>query len=122
MANAVVWFMFLLGIAHIFFGFVKFKEPVAGAFSAGFLGQFAVPEARRTAFWFLIFGPLLMLAGHVGIHAVAAGDLVLLRILGFYAFATAVLGVAAFPKSPFWAPLFVAPVQIAIGYGLLPLG
>lgn len=53
MANAVVWFIFLLGIAHIVFGLVRFKKPVAAACSA---------------------------------------------------------------------PLFVAPVQIAIGYGLLPLG
>ena len=112
--------MFFLGIAHIVFGWVKFKGPVAAAVSAGFVGQFAVPEVRRTAFWFLIFGPMLMLAGHVGIHAVAQGDLALLRILGIYALVTAVLGLAAFPKSPFWAPLLVAPVLIAAGYGLLP--
>jgi hypothetical protein len=41
-------------------------------------------------------------------------------MLGVYALITAVLGVTAFPKSPFWAPLFVAPVLIAAGYGLLP--
>lgn len=117
MATAAAWFMFLLGVGHIVFGLVRFKGPVAQACSAGFIGQFAVPEVRRTAFWFLIFGPLLMLAGHVGIHAVARGDLALLRILGLYAFVTAVLGAAAFPKSPFWAPLLVAPVLIATGYG-----
>lgn len=121
MANTAAWFMFLLGIAHIVFGLVRFKGPLADAVQAGFVGQFAVPEVRRTAFWFVIFGPLLMLAGQVGIHAVAHADLALLRILGIYAFATALLGVTAFPKSPFWAPLFVAPVLIAVGYGLLPL-
>ena len=120
MANAAVWFVFLLGVAHIVFGLVKFKGPIADAVSAGFVGKFAVPEVRRTAFWFLIFGPLLMLAGHVGIHAVAHSDLALLRILGIYALATAVLGAAAFPKSPFWAPLLVAPVLIAASYGMLP--
>lgn len=121
MANAASWFMFLLGIAHIVFGLVKFAGPVGDAVSAGLIGQFSEPEVRRTAFWFLIFGPLLMLAGQVGIHAVARGDLPLLKILGIYAFATAVLGVAAFPLSPFWAPLVVAPVLIAAGYGRLPL-
>ena len=120
MANAAAWFMFGLGIVHIIFGVVKFKGPLADAVSAGFVGQFAMPEVRRTAFWFLIFGPLLMLSGHVGIHAVAQGDLALLRILGTYALTTAVLGLAAFPKSPFWAPLVVAPMLIAAGYGLLP--
>lgn len=121
MANAAAWFMFLLGIVHIVFGLVRFKGPVLEALSAGYIGKFSVPEVRRTAFWFLIFGPLLMLAGQVGIHAVAQGDLALLRILGIYALVIAVLGVTAFPKSPFWAPLFVAPVLIAVGYGWLPL-
>lgn len=120
MANAAAWFMFFLGIVHIVFGLVKFKRPVADAVTAGFVGQFAMPEVRRTAFWFLIFGPMLMLAGHVGIYAVAQGDLFLLRILGIYALVTAVVGAAAFPKSPFWAPMLVAPVLIAAGYGLLP--
>lgn len=121
MANAAAWFMFFLGIAHIVFGLVRFKGPVIDAVAAGYIGKFAAPEVRRTAFWFLIFGPLLMLAGQVGIHAVAQGDLALLRMLGIYAFAIAVLGVTAFPKSPFWAPLFVAPVLVAVGYGWLPL-
>lgn len=121
MANAAAWFMFLLGVGHILFGLVRFKGPVLDALSAGYIGKFAVPEVRRTAFWFLVFGPLLMLAGQVGIHAVAEGDLALLRILGIYSFVTAVLGTAAFPKSPFWAPLFVSPLQIAIGYEWLPL-
>ena len=120
MANAAAWFMFLLGVGHIAFGLVKFKGPLMSAVSAGFVGQFAVPEVRRTAFWFVIFGPLLMLAGHVGLHAVAQGDLALLRILGAYTLATSVLGLAAFPKSPFWAPLVIAPVLIAASYGQLP--
>jgi Family of unknown function (DUF6463) len=121
MANAVAWFIFVLGIVHILFGLVRFRGPVLDAVSAGYIGKFAVPEVRRTAFWFLIFGPLLMLAGQVGIHAVAQGDLALLRILGIYSLVTAVLGAAAFPKSPFWAPLLAAPVVIAVGYGWFPL-
>jgi Family of unknown function (DUF6463) len=120
MINAVAWFMFALGMAHIIFGLIKFKSPVADAISAGFIGKFYAPEVRRTAFWFLIFGPLFMLAGHVAIHAVAVGDLALLKILGIYSFATALVGVAALPKSPFWAALVASPFLIATGYGLLP--
>lgn len=119
MANAAAWSMFFLGIAHIVFGLVKFKGQVSDALAAGFIGKFAQPEQRRTAFWFLIVGPLQMLVGHVAIHAVAQGDLALLRILGIYTLVTAALGVAAFPKSPFWAVLLLAPVLIAAGYGLV---
>ncbi len=119
MINAVAWFMFVLGIGHIIFGLIKFKSSIADAISAGFVGEFYVPEVRRTAFWFLIFGPLFMLAGHVAIHAVAVGDLPLLKILGIYSFFTALIGVAAFPKSPFWAALISSPFLIAAGYGVI---
>ena len=98
---------------------VDASAAIADAISAGFIGEFYLPEVRRTAFWFLIFGPLLMLAGHVGVHAVAVGDLALLKILGIYSFFTALIGVAAFPKSPFWAALISSPFLIAAGYGVI---
>ncbi len=120
MSNVVAWAMFALGITHIVFGIFRFKVPLAEAVSAGFVGQFKVPELRRTAFWFLMCGPLLMLAGHIAVHAVAVGDLALLRVVGTYALITAVIGVTAFPKSPFLALLVISPLLIAAGYGLLP--
>ena len=119
MVNAVAWLMFALGIGHIGYGLIVFRRPLAEAVMAGYIGQFRTPELRATAFWFLIFGPLLMLAGQAGIHAVAVGDLALLRLVGIYLFVTALAGVAAMPKSPFWAALISSPVLIAAGYGLL---
>jgi len=118
MSNAIAWVLFTLGVAHILYGLVKFKAPLAEAVRAGFVGQFKVPEVRRTAFWFLIVGPLLMLAGHAALHAVAVGDLALLRIVGFYALATSLIGVAALPASPFLASLAISPFVLAAGYGL----
>ena len=120
MSSIVAWALFALGIAHIAFGLVRFKTPLAEAASAGFVGQFKTPEIRRTAFWFLIAGPLTVLAGHTAIHAVAVGDLALLRVIGTYALITAVIGAAAFPKSPFLALLVISPLLIAAGYGVLP--
>lgn len=100
-------------------GLYKFKLPLAEATTAGFVGQFKVPEIRRTAFWFVIFGPLVMLAGHTSIHAVAVGDLELLKVVGIYMLITSVVGVAAHPKSPFLVSLLVSPLLIAAGYGLI---
>lgn len=120
MPHLAAWFTFLLGLAHLVFGLVKYKQPLAEAVTAGYVGQFAAPapEVRRTAFWFVIFGPLLMAAGHLAIRAVAVDDLALLRILGFYVLASALMGIAAFPKSPFWAALVLGPWLICAGYGL----
>ncbi|RQP23127.1 DUF6463 family protein [Piscinibacter terrae] len=119
MAIVVAWCLFALGVAHIAFGVIKYRTPLLEAVSAGFIGQFQVPEIRRTAFWFVLLGPLLMFAGHAAVHAVSVGDLALLRLIGFYATATSLVGVVAFPKSPFWAALLVAPLLLVAGYGVL---
>ena len=119
MSSLSAWALFILGIAHIVFGIVKFKAPLADALSAGFVGQFNHPEVRRTAFWFTIFGVLVALAGHIAIYAVAAGDLALLRIVGSYALVMSFVGVAALPKSPFWASLLISLFVLATGYGVV---
>ena len=120
MANLIAWALFALGVIHIIFGVVRFKVPLAEAVSSGFFGRFGAPEIRRTAFWFLMCGPLLMLAGHIAVRAVAEGDFALLKVIGAYGVVAAVIGVAAFPKSPLWALLVLSSLLIAAGYGLFP--
>jgi hypothetical protein len=119
MANVLAWSLFALGVVHIVFGIKKFRTPLAAAVTAGFVGQFKAPEERRTAFWFLVVGPLLMFAGQVAIHAVSTGDSWLLRLVGIYLFVTGAIGVAAFPRSPLWAPLLLSLLFIATGYGIV---
>jgi hypothetical protein len=120
MAATIAWALLALGVAHIAYGLVKFKVPLAEAAAAGIIGQFKAPEIRRTAFWFLMCGPLLILSGHVAVHAVAVGDFALLRIVGVYLLISSAAGVIVFPKSPLWALLLLSPALIAAGYGLLP--
>jgi hypothetical protein len=108
-----------LGIAHTVFGLVRFRAPLADALRAGFVGQFEGHEARRAAFWFLAFGGLLMLAGQLALRAAASGDLPAFTLTGLYMLAIALVGVPAFPKSPLWLPLLLAPAFIACGQGWL---
>jgi hypothetical protein len=117
MVNAIAWLLFALGIGHIAYGLFLFREALLDAAWAGFVGQFGAPEVRRTAFWFFVFGPLLMLAGNAALHAAAVADLALLKIIGVYVFVTAAFGVTAFPKSPFLIALLASPILVAAGYG-----
>jgi hypothetical protein len=119
MAKVVAWAVFALGFVHIVFGIVRFRAPLADALLAGFAGQFMLPEIRRTAFWFLMCGPMFMLAGHLAIHAVDVGDTRTLKLIGVYMFAASIVGVAAFPVSPLWAPLALSLPLIAAGYKLI---
>lgn len=119
MASLIAWILFGLGAAHIAFGIFKFKTPLSDAVNAGFVAKFQAPEIRRTAFWFLIVGPLLMLIGHIAIRAAAAGDLEVLKITGIYLLVMSIIGVAAMPKSPILASLILSIFLIAVGYGWL---
>jgi hypothetical protein len=121
MTKAVAWAVFALGLIHIAFGIIRFEVPLTEAVLEGFSGKFAVPEIRRTAFWFLMCGPLFMLVGHIAIHAVAIQDRRILKLIGLYMLCFSLVGVIAFPLSPMWAGLLLSLPLIAAGYGALPL-
>lgn len=117
LSSISAWALVALGVAHIAFGLVKFKAPLLDAVSSGFVGRFSAPEIRRTAFWFVLFGIPLTGVGHVAVVAASNADLALLRVIGAYVFAASLIGVAAFPKSPFPASLGVSFLLILAGYG-----
>jgi len=119
MTTTLAWLLFALGIGHIGYAFVKFRTPLLEGLSAGVVGKFEAPEVRRTAFWFAMFGPLLMLAGQVAVHAAAIGDLGLYRLVGQYLLAVSVIGVLVIPKSPFLVGLLISALIVAAGYGVL---
>jgi hypothetical protein len=119
MTTTLAWLLFVLGIGHIAYAFVKFRAPLLEGLSAGVVGQFGTPELRRTAFWFTMFGPLLMLAGQVALHAAASGDLELYRLVGAYLLAVSLVGVVALPKSPFLVGLLISSSIVAASYRVI---
>ena len=119
MAIIAAWILVILGLGHAAFGIVTFKRPLVEAVRAGFVGQFLDHPDRDEAFWFMIFGPLLVLGGHVAIHAVNTANARLLRIIGFYLLAISAVGSFAAPDSPFWAGLVSSAVLVCAGYGWL---
>lgn len=119
MTSEFAWLLLALGFAHIGYAFIKFRAPLLAGIAAGITGQFGAPEERRTAFWFLMFGPLLVFAGHVAVLAASSGDLALYRLVGFYLLGISALGLLALPKSPFLAGVIISALMLAAGFGLL---
>jgi hypothetical protein len=119
MVVVAAWILFCLGFGHTILGFIWFKQAFKDAWVDGLIGKFGVGavEIRRLAFWFTLVGPLMIMGGHIAIHAGRVGDLGLLKIIGFYLLLIAMIGVLALPKSPFWAALLLCPIFIAGGYG-----
>lgn len=119
MKTKLAWLLFALGIAHIGYAFARFGAPLLDGLSAGVIGQFGAPEIRRTAFWFTMFGPLLMLAGQVAVHAVSMDDLRLYRLVGLYLLAISAIGVLVIPLSPFLVAVAISALIVAAGYELI---
>lgn len=119
MLKNLCWMIFGLGVGHTLYGLIRFRTPLAAALSDGFFNQFKAHQGRVAAFWFLAFGPLLMLAGQLCLHAVAGGDLATVRLIACYLPGITTVGFIAFPKSPFLAALPVSALLLAQGYGLL---
>lgn len=117
MTTTLAWFLFALGVGHIGYAFVKFRAPLLEGLSAGVIGQFGAPEVRRTAFWFTMFGPLLMLAGQVAVHAAEIGDVGLYRMVGLYLLFVSTMGTIVNPKSPFLVDFLISALIVATGYG-----
>jgi Family of unknown function (DUF6463) len=111
--SIAAWSLLALDAAHIAVTVGLFHQTFADAVTSGWVNQFHAPDARRVAFWFAAFGPLLMLAGHVCVHAVRNHDLALLNILGTYLTALGLAGGLAIPRSPFWGAVLIGPVLIA---------
>jgi hypothetical protein len=112
MAKTAAWALIALALIHLLFGILRYKEPLAGAVSDGFVGQFAASEQRRTAFWFLLFALPMLLGGQLALRAANVGDLATIRLIGYYVLGIAVVGLACFPRSPFWLPLALGPFLI----------
>lgn len=119
MTTPLAWLLFALGAAHIAYAFIKFRAPLLAGLSAGVVGRFGAPEIRRTAFWFTMFGPLLMLAGQVAVHAASIADLALYRLVAQYLLAVSLVGVLVIPKSPFLVGAIVSALMVAAGHGYL---
>lgn len=119
LSTVLPWALFVLGIGHVFYGLVKFRTPLAQAVGSGFVGKFSVSDERRSAFWFVMFGPLLMLAGQVAVHAAATGDAHLIRVIGAYLLGVSAIGVLALPKSPFLLGLTISALLLALGHGYI---
>ena len=119
MATYVSWSLLILGAVHVLYGFVKFRAPLLAGVSAGFVGQFGAPEIRRTALWFVLFGPLLMMGGHVCVHAAAIGDYETIRLVGIYLLFVSCVGIVALPKSPFIAGLLLSVLLVAVGFRVI---
>ncbi len=115
MALAAAWILAALGAGHTLFALVWFRKPDWKGVKEGGVGKFREVISRR--FWITIFGPMLVLIGHIAMRAAASADLALLQVIGIYLLIFSTLGAIALPKTPFWAALILSAIFIGAGFG-----
>ncbi|MEQ1505043.1 MAG: DUF6463 family protein [Myxococcota bacterium] len=91
-----------IGLTHNVLGLVVFRRPIRSAVSAGFVGQAAASKDQALAFWFLMFGWVLVLLGGA-LRALEPAPIPLALTLAMAAMVA--VGAAALPKSGFWLAL-----------------
>ena len=101
----IAWVIAVLGALHILLGLIRFRTPLKQIIKSGYVGRFGDSDLNRSAFWFIIFGPLLMLVGHVAVYAASSNNAELLKIIGSYLLVISAVAVVSVPKAPFWITL-----------------
>lgn len=84
MALACSWFLIAFAALHLVVGCRRFKVCLQDALRQGFINQFTLIEERKTAFWFMASGWLVLLIGCLGLRAGQYNDPGFFAILGAF--------------------------------------
>jgi hypothetical protein len=94
-----------VGVGHAMLGILIFPEQLAAMLRDGVFNAIPhrlhgfVPDFRReAAFWFVLYGPVLVMLGQITGRA----DRRLARVIGWNLLVTGLAGVVVMPVSGFW--------------------
>jgi hypothetical protein len=104
------------GVGRIVTGLVIFRPQLSAILRDGLVNAVLPHFDRRAAFWFILIGAMVAMAGHVILHAVALGDAHLLRIVGWYLLAVSTIGTLAMTRSPSWGLIVIALIVLGSAY------
>ena len=98
---SVIGFIVLAGgIGHVITGLVIFRPQLDAISKDGFINAVLPHFDRRAALWFILFGVMVAMTGHLLIHAAAVGDPVSVRIAGWYLLGVSSVGTLSQTRSP----------------------
>ncbi len=105
------------GVLHLLVGLFFFAGPLAAIAGDGFgaVGPDPASKAfdREAAFWFMLFGVMLLMLGGLT-HWAQARTGTLPLFLGWSLLALGVIGVVMMPASGFWLALSQAALMLAV--------
>ncbi len=104
------------GIGHVVTGLVIFRPQLTAIANEGFIDAVLPHFDRRAALWFILFGVMVAMTGHLLVHAAAVGDPVSVRIAGWYLLAVSSVGTLAQTRSPSSVLVALSLVLLGLSY------
>lgn len=98
------WLLMMTAILHMLLGVLLFWQPLQDMVDAGIINSITPHYDRGMIFWFLLFGALLLLLGHMT-QWMQTHFGVIPESLGWGLFGLAVVGIIVMPVSGFWVVL-----------------
>ncbi|MGL4622245.1 DUF6463 family protein [Chroococcidiopsis sp.] len=105
------YWLYVTSIIHVLVGFWLYAEPLSNIAQSGFFNAVDPFCDRNTAFWFLMFVPLLFAIGQLCCWA-HIQSITLPNFLGWCLLVTALVGIFLMPISGFWLLLIPAVLII----------
>ena len=113
----IIGFVVLLGgIGHVVTGVVIYRPQLAAISSDGFINAVLPHFDRRAALWFILFGVMVAMAGHLLIHADRVNDLTAVRIAGWYLLGVSCVGTLTQTRSPSSLLVVLSLVLLGLSY------
>ncbi len=100
MISIIGFIVFAGGIGHVITGLVIFRPQLTAITKDGFINAVLPHFDRRAALWFILFGVMVAMTGHLLVHAASAGDPTAVRIAAWYLLGVSIVGTLTQPRSP----------------------
>ncbi len=114
---SIIGFIVLAGgIGHVITGLVIFRPQLTAIANEGFIDAVLPHFGRRAALWFILFGVMVAMTGHLLIHAAAVGDPGSVRIAGWYLLGVSIVGTLAQTRSPSSLLVLLSLVLLGLSY------
>ena len=104
------------GVGHVVTGLVIFRPQLKAILSDGFINAVLPYFDRRAALWFILFGVMVAMTGHLLIHAALVNDLAAVRIAGWYLLAVSGVGTLTQTRSPSSLLVVLSLVLLGLSY------
>ena len=99
--TSIIGFIVLAGgIGHVITGLVIYRSQLVAISNDGFINAVLPHYDRRAALWFILFGVMVAMTGHLLVHAASAGDPTVVRIAGWYLLGVSSVGTVTQTRSP----------------------